>query len=396
MNKLENRIRDILSKEINIPTSYENAIKLAFTNKQKNIKLFKIYKMISLSCMCVIILVGFVYAEDIKNIIVNFYNNSKGVDIAIEHDYIMNSQAEYIESNNTSIAIKNILMDDFNLSMTLSLKLDSKVDVTEIKSVRLTDMIITDEENRIIYCDNEEIFNEYCTTHNLNYKFGEFNENYINNGLNFYIKQKLKENNAIELIYNLFSSKYPKSKKIFVGLKQINMSKQEVYDNEELVVTGDWNIELDIPEKFYNRDSVIYTVKNCNDESINVTDASVYDTGMKFEFSTSVNPVYNENDSEEIISKKKEELHKWHMNLVSSLSNIVSEEYIENNNGDKFYPSESNSEQAGTDYGVDGQIKHWQTFNLTKYDMTDNMRIHFMLNTKENSRDVVIELERKK
>ena len=90
---------------------------------------------------------------------------------------------------------------------------------------------------------------------------------------------------------------------------------------------------------------------------------------------TSVNPVYNENDFKETISQKKEERHKWHMNLVSSLNNIVNKEYIENSNGDKFYPAESNSEQAGTDYGFNEKIKLWQTFNLTKYAMTDSMKI---------------------
>ena len=35
MNKLENRIRNILSKEINIPTSYENAIHNAMQKKRK-------------------------------------------------------------------------------------------------------------------------------------------------------------------------------------------------------------------------------------------------------------------------------------------------------------------------------------------------------------------------
>lgn len=54
-------------------------------------------------------------------------------------------------------------------------------------------------------------------------------------------------------------------------------------------------------------------------------------------------------------------------------------EYIENENGEIFNPTESNFESSGTIYGVAGDFKHWQTFDLTKNDATNKLIIHFKL-----------------
>lgn len=395
MDKLDDFIQKTLDEKIHTPESYKKAIKTALIKKEKSSTKFKFYKLVPLTCICTILIASLVYAEDIKKIILNFYNNSKGIDTAIENEYIENPETEYLESNNTLIKIDNILMDDFNLSMTFSLKVDESINVKEIRKVRFTDMIITDENNKIIYCQNENSFNSYCTKNGLNYTFGEYNENYINNGQNWYIKNKVEETNTIEVVYNLFADKYPKSKKLFINLGQINMSRKEIYENEEIVIKGNWNIELEMPEKFYNRECFVYNVKNVSDEEISVTDTSVYDTCMKFEFTTSTEPIYNENDSEDIKKEKKEELYNWFKDFVLSGNSLIEDEYVEDINGKRFYPSESSSEDAGTDYGFDGKIKHWQTFNLTKYDMTDNLKIHLILNTKDERKEIVIDLERK-
>ena len=397
MNTLDKFIQETLEQEIHTPENYKRTIKETFAKHKKTTVQLKFYKLISLTCVCMILIAGFVYAKDIKAIIVNFYNNSKGIDTAIQNEYIMNPQVEYIESNNTSLKINNLLMDDFNLNMTFSLKLDNPINVKDIQKVRFPDMIITDENNKIIYCQNEEVFYNYCKQNNLNYKFGEYNENYINNGVNWYIKNKLEETNTVEIIYNLFAEfaeKYPKSKKLFINLGQINMSRQEIYENEEIMMKGNWNIELEIPEQFYNRECFVYNVKNINCENITITEASVYDTCMKFEFTTFTNPIYNENDSENIKNEKKEAGFNWHKNLIFSGKSLTEDEYIEDMNGRKFYPSESNSEEAGTDYEFDGKIKHWQTFNLTKYDMTNNLKIHLILNTIDERKEIIIDLER--
>ena len=394
MDELDKYIESTVKKEIHTPIKFENSIKSAFSKNKKSIKTFNIYKIVSLTCACIIGLVGFVYAKDIKNIIQNFYNSSKGLDTAIENDYINYTQAEYIDSNGTSVKVDNMLMDDYNLSMTFSLILNDSINVGEIGQITLQDMIITDEENRIIYCENEKAFNDYCQRNNLGYEYGKNNDNYINSGSNWYIKNRLEETNTTELIYNLYATTFPKSKKLFIHLTQIDISKQDAPENK-LIMNGDWNIELDVPEKFYNRESTIYTVKSVNDNTVNITDASVYDTCMKFAFNTFAEPLYNENDPDDVKDKKHEERLAWMWELTKAGKNMAEDEYVENSNGKIFYPTRSSDVDTRVDYLYDGKISYLQTFNLTKYDMTDNLKVHLILNTMEGSREIIVELERR-
>ena len=78
-------------------------------------------------------------------------------------------------------------------------------------------IIVLDEENRIIYASTsmgERKFNEFCVNKELDYTFGETNENYMNCGLNWFPKNVVKSNNQSNLIYNIYTDTFPKSKEL--------------------------------------------------------------------------------------------------------------------------------------------------------------------------------------
>ena len=83
--------------------------------------------------------------------------------------------------------------------------------------------------------------------------------------------------------------------------------------------------------------------------------------------------LYTEEDSEEEKTRKTEEF----FNNAHSVQNIlVKNEYIENSNGEKFYPVVNSSDgNGGYNQMFNGMLKYWQTFNLTKYDATDNLKL---------------------
>ena len=110
---------------------------------------------------------------------------------------------------------------------------------------------------------------------------------------------------------------------------------------------------------------------------------------MTFEFTSNDKPIYDESDSLEVKRQKIEEFEE------TNIVHYVVDEYIENENGEIFNPTESNFESSGTIYGVTGDFKHWQTFDLTKNDATNKLIIHFKLHLQGYSRDVIVELERK-
>lgn len=106
------------------------------------------------------------------------------------------------------------------------------------------------------------------------------------------------------------------------------MTKYEISENEETILNGEWNIKLDVPEKFYNREVCIYNVKSCSDSEINVTNASLYDTGFRIEFNRKVSPIYNDDDSDEVKKEKMNKLVEWNMKELDEERNMTYDDYV--------------------------------------------------------------------
>lgn len=309
MNSIDYVIENILSKDLQTPNSYTQRVNYTLRTlpeKKNNIMSKKIKFAFATVCCCLCLTVGVVFA---KNYIKDFFNFNAGMDTAIENGYIEEPKTEYIEVNDTEAKIENFLMDDFNFSFTVSIKLPDNLDASKIARGRLVNLIITDEENRTIYCENKDTFEKFKQGKDLKYEFGEYGENFVDNGSNWYIKEKDSETNTLKLIYNLYTpNKYPKSKKLNFSFTNINLSEREIYENEETVLQGNWSIDVDVPEKFYNRECIVYTVESCSNKNMTITQAEVYDTCMKFKFDLAFKKIYEEGDTEEEINKKGAEL----------------------------------------------------------------------------------------
>lgn len=395
--EIDRKIKAALSQHIELSHTYQNMVRTTLQEQKKKKKTrIKAIKTFATSCACVLVITSIVYAKDISNWVQNFFNDSKGIDTAIENGYIANPNMEYINLNGTEAKIENFLMDDYNLSFTLDLKFDENVNVNEITRISIPDIIITDEENRILYCENKDSFDKFCEKNNIYYEYNNFNENYIDSGSNWYIKNKDENTNRVEFIYNLQGGKYPKSKKILVNFTSINMSmsKQEFSEKKEIFMAGNWNLNLDVPEQFYNREEIVFAVKNCNDNSIYIDEFSVKDTGTRFSFHTKLEEIYYETDTEEVKKQKNEEMSRWYFNEIKNGRYFIINEYIEDENGNKYYPSIPSTENSKTSYLMSGDFTHYQTFSLTKYNITNKMKIYFTLNLPNETKDIIIELER--
>lgn len=329
MDNFDRELERMFNESIELPSGYQHAVRNAFQNRKKERVNRKTFKMLATVCGCAVIMTSAVLA---KNTFHNFYNFNEGMDKAVENGYIEEPKVDYIQSNGTEARIENYLMDDFNFSFTVAVKLDDSIDASKILRSSLSNFIITDEEKRILYCDNREVFDEYVEANQLDYKFAEYNENYINNGINAYMKEKDTQTNELKIVYNLDTSgKYPKSKSLKFQFSTINLSEKpkEVSENEEIVLTGDWEIDLEVPEKFYNRESMLYHVKSCSNDKLKVTQAEVYDTCMKLKFTLPAKKIYEEGDSEEEIKRKmslkSEEMFKKREELIESFGEVSEE-----------------------------------------------------------------------
>lgn len=420
MDSLDKKLEEIYTADIELPEWYKYTVRNTLKECKQNLTLHyrKTFKPLIAfaSCLLLITTVTFAYNnKEISENIKNFFKVNKGMDTAIENGYIEKPEMEYINSNDVSVKVDNFLMDDFNLCFTFNIKFDNSIDISNMDKINLNNFIITDECKRIIYCDNKNIFNEYVSEENLDYQYNEFNENYINNGVNYYVKNQDLEENTISLVYNLYTdTNYPKSKNLNFKFSNINYIDNNTNKNISLV--GDWNLDIAVPEEFYNRTGIIYRVKSCSDERINVEKAVVYDTCMKFSFTMKTNKIYNENDSKEEIERKVKEREKslkeqdkQFANSDGSVSIPIEEweeyeltfapfstnTFIETEYGTKYFPTRSNpGDEEWDDGSYTGIIKYRQTYALTKYDVTNNLKIYLKFNNNGEWEDIIVELEK--
>lgn len=390
----ENKLKRVFTEEIEVPYRVKNKIRTILNDKKerknRNRLIFNTIKILATMSACFIITTGVVFAKDVYNFINNFFSNNKGMDNAIEQGYIDKPNMKYVESNGTEIKINKVLMDDYNLSLEFNINLNKELKTENINDIHFPDMIITDENNNILYCEEPMVFEEYCKSNDLEYKWTHYNENYINSGSNKFIKTNNGE--TINLIYNFYASKYPKSKKILINFNKILCS----YEDKTIMINGNWQIEYEVPEKFYNRDAYIYTVKKCTSDKIRIEEVTVTETTTKMIIQTDEKPFlpYELTDDEETKNRKiQEELERQQNMTIEDFekSKKFKNEYIENSNGEKFYPTNSTSEDTGYSFIDMNYLLHWQTFNLNKYKTTKTLKIYINY----NGEDIVIELERK-
>ena len=387
-------------------------------------------------CTTVILVSGVVLANNIENI-KKFFGGGldDGVQTAAENGYIANPEMNYIESNTTvadagtileniptEVKIDNFMMDDLNLNVEFDFKFDEQIknvfDLDNLHNIDLNDLIVRDEENHILYAGSDkEAFEKYCNNHNLDYTFGEFNENYLNCGLQWYPFSHDKNSNSVKLAYNMYADTYPKSKKLYFTFGKIKL----IDESKENIVTlkGIWNIDLDVPENMYNRTTENYKLVSCDNKDFNIYASKVSDTG--FEIGVTINnierPEYPAEIKEvemEIWSKYKgiveqtkanEEFREYLKNhplllekyiqyfdkvepitiqntqtssilRATDTSNIEKSQqsYVENSNGQKFYCTFSPSRKQNSNFIDGNKFDFYETFSMTKYDSTDKIK----------------------
>ena len=280
-------------------------------------------KIAAVVCLC-LLTSGIAFAKDIQKYIINKFKLGNGIQTAIENGYIAETNNDYISCNtrvvnpenkellndiNLKIKIDNYLIDDSNLSIEIRYKYDKKlgeiVNMNNLHIIELLDLIIIDDEKRVLYdggVGNKEVFENYCKENNLKYAFGNCSENYLNSGLNIFESSEENLENEKSYIYNFYveDENYPKSKKLNLIFTKISFNE---FSAENVVLNGNWNIELDIPEKMYNRVEGNYSVIKCENDNFDIYAAKLTETG--FELGLKINGLENPEYPVELADEEK-------------------------------------------------------------------------------------------
>ena len=68
-------------------------------------------------------------------------------------------------------------------------------------------------------------------------------------------------------------------------------------------------------------------------------------------------------------------------------------ECVETSDGRKFYPARRSDGDEEISVKEDGSVRYYNTFNLTNYDATDNLKVYLF---KANGDEIIVELEKVK
>ena len=357
-------------------------------------------KIVIVFCGVFLLASGVAFATTHIDVIKNYFGFDKGIQSAIQNGYIGKPEMDYIKSETVDInsfnnipvetKIEEFMMDDVNLNVEFSLKFDEKLDeifnFKNLYNIILDDLVIIDEENR-------EIFNK---------KSGYMN--YLTN-VNF-------ENHSVNLVYNMYNdNEMPKSKKLNFHFGKIKLI--EELTNNETILDGDWNINVDVPEVMYNRTSENYKVISCSNKDFNVYTSNVTDTG--FEIGVTISnvekPEYPHKEYEKLakrfkngfgysiqeetgeydfsVSGKEVEIDEEIRDFIEkdidySIKNtpIISfdnhqnmKSYVENSEGKKFEISRKPGRNQNTNFVNDNTYDFYETFTMTKYEATDKIKV---------------------
>ncbi len=384
-----------------------------YTLKEKNY--WRVYEMkkriIAISMGAIMLASGVAFGFHGEEILSYMKGLGNGIDTAANNGYIEKTDMETMQQDTTvenniidnvkvGAKIDDFIMDDYNLSVKFDFEFDENIDkiinLENIKNIELSDLCVLDENNTMLYS-------------------ASFNENATNSGLNSFIKVNSKELRKIELQYNMYADKYPKSRKLSFNFSKIEF--QEMDKNKKTVLSGNWNINIDVPEKFYNRSEAYYKVVSSTNDNFNIYSAKLTDTG--FEFGMTIKdehkPTYPEavknerkniieqygilnedglytSESQKIMSQKinelsvtspyKELLEEYEKKDTPILSrgltldvksDIENGCYVMNNKGEKFECTMSPSRKCNYNF-IDGdKYDFYETYSMTKYDATNDI-----------------------
>ena len=229
------RLQEYFKNDFNdeIPSSTKRAIentylKIDILNKIRNIR-----RIAAIIICAITITSGVVFADDIIKYISSIFTSStESIDIATQNGYIQNVNMDFVYDKDIGIKVDNIIMDESKLDISYLYKVNNNIDKFE-----LYEYTIKDIDNYIWYKFNN---GDYI-----------YESPPIITGMHNSTNPVRLENNIIRESILYSSNEFPKCEKLFIEVNKIRLNSQEI-------IEGNWKIELNIADKFNEREKIIY------------------------------------------------------------------------------------------------------------------------------------------
>ncbi|MDP4144925.1 MAG: hypothetical protein Q8936_10670 [Bacillota bacterium] len=281
---LDNQIRNVLNKEEKIPESVMKKINISNDiirekgrkSKAKTANFRKRYVMIA---SVIILIVGISSYKPVFAAVRQFLFgiNDKGLQSAVDHNYMQRLANVSTEADSLKIEATNIVIDPSKLGIILKLNFRDTSVLKNVDNVWL-DLTIRDERGNIIYKDGSgvDIISGYSGKADLNKKdSGEV----INS-----------------IILDSRKAKIPETSSLSLEINDIIL-----YENSQAPkkLTGNWALNIPLEEVFANRKTIKYSPINDN-KKLEVISAEAFPTGFLVKFT-----VENNKNDENIVNRAK-------------------------------------------------------------------------------------------
>lgn len=345
-------------------------MKIAISNvKEEDIVMNKskvnIGKGIGIAACIALSMTGVVFAT--TQIINKFgANSSDGIQTAINNEYYSDVNTEYKEANGISTSIESFLIDDNNFNMNVNIKFDSSYNLQDMLSddgkIDIMDLKVVNEKNEKVFAtrefESEEITSLYKTEQEAREKYDSYKGAYSETS------QKINDN---EMKFYLTATgnpvEFPVSQKLKVTFNKIRNRYWENGEEKYIIYKGEWSYEIDVPSKMAKSNIAQYKLVSISDKNYKFESAKVSNTTFKIYLSNCNGITWNDN------------------------------ECVETSDGRKFYPAHKSDGDGEISVEEDGIVRYYNTFNLTNYDATDNLKVHLF---KTNGDEIIVELEKVK
>ena len=341
-------------------------MKVAISNvKEEDIVMNKsklnIGKGIGIAACITLSMTGVVFAT--TQIINKFgANSSDGIQTAINNGYYSDINTEYKEANGISTSIESFLIDDSNFDMNINIKFNSNYNLQEMLAndgtIDIMDLKVVNEKNEKVFATRELESEEKTSLYNTEQEARENYDSYM--GSYSENTEKISDN-AVKFYLTATGNPvdFPTSQKLKVTFNKIRNRYWENGEEKYIIYKGEWSYEIDVPNKMAKSNIVNYKLVSISDENYKFEGARVSNTAFKIYLSHCDGIAWSDN------------------------------ECVETSDGTKFYPARRSDGDGLISVQEDGIVRYYQTFDLTNYDATDNLKVHIF---KSNGEEVIINL----
>lgn len=184
----------------------------------------------------------------------------EGLYTAISNNYMQNISMKYQKSYDVGVKVTNVLMDSSKIYLVFDFKFYKPLK-DNVNILKLPDMLITNENNDVLYCRNFEIYKAYCENHNLTYNEGSYNENNIYS-FNYSHQFIEKDQNHLKYLIVLNAKdKYPNTAKLNISFEKLllygNFSLDDYAKVTPITKTGNWNVEINLENKTIDNNTIL-------------------------------------------------------------------------------------------------------------------------------------------